>query len=151
MAIRKGLNMSTFKEVEKGHKQEESIVDNLFKNHRIQESEKEEIQDLLDDLKEHKAEVSKNGYVTLYYPLSKWSKKDYEKDGKVSAGGDKIILSSKNDEKKLKKFGDEIIKLQVPIEKLYFVAAPSKDEILLKLCFRSSYKKINLKQYEKKD
>ena len=73
--------------------------------------------------------------LTCYYALSKYNKKSFEKTGEVGAGSDKIMLSTKNT-KNLKKYGDEILTLYIPIEKLYFVAT-TKEEILLKIPFRS--------------
>jgi len=58
------------------------------------------------------------------------------------------MLSTKNTSN-LKKYGDEVLTLYVPIERLYFTAS-TKEEILLKIPFRSSYRRINIKQFVKK-
>ena len=59
-----------------------------------------------------------------------------------------IKLSTKNTPN-LKKYGDDILTLYIPVEKLYFVAS-TKEEILVKIPFRSSYRRMNLKQFAKK-
>ena len=92
--------------------------------------------------------ISQEGIVTCYYALSKYNKKSFEKTGEVGAGGDKIMLSTKNTPN-LKKYGDEILTLYIPVERLYFVAS-TKEEILLKIPFRSSYRRMNIKQFIKK-
>ena len=118
-------------------------MDYVLERGFLSKSEQEDLRDLIQDIKEKGGVVSKDGIVTCYYALSKYNKKSYERTGEVSAGSDKIMLSTKDD-KELKKFGDEILTLYIPIERLYFVAS-TKDKILLKLPFRSSYRKMNIK------
>ena len=74
--------------------------------------------------------------------------KSFGIDALVCIGGDKIMLSTKNTPN-LKKYGDEILTLYIPVERLYFVAS-TKEEILLKIPFRSSYRRMNIKQFIKK-
>jgi len=114
----------------------------------LSEDEQDELKDLINEIQDKGGKISEAGLVTCYYALSKYNKKDYEKTGQVGAGSDKIMLSTHNT-KGLKKFGDEILTLQIPIEKLYFVAS-TKEEILLKIPFRSSYRKMNIKQFVKR-
>lgn len=134
------LNFTGFK------KEKTSILDNIKK--RNPNLNLEGISDLIKDIQAKKGEIDNKGIVTCYYALSKYNKKSYEKEGTVGAGSDKIMVSTTNN-KDLKKYGDTILTLYIPIENLYF-AASTKDAILLKIPFRSSYRKMNLKQYLKK-
>ena len=153
--MKRGLNISTFSNIQKAVSEEEpkkeekkTMMFYILERGFLSKSEQEDLRDLIQDIKEKGGVVSKDGIVTCYYALSKYNKKSYERTGEVSAGSDKIMLSTKDD-KELKKFGDEILTLYIPIERLYFVAS-TKDKILLKLPFRSSYRKMNIKQFTKK-
>ena len=154
--MKKGLNISTFSNIEKSIKEEETkpqeekktmmsyIVERCF----LSKSEQEELRDLITEIKSKKGVISENGILTAYYALSKYNKKSYEKTGEVGAGSDKIIVSTKNTND-LKKYGEEILTLYIPIEKLYFVAN-TKDSVLLKIPFRSNYRRLNIGQFVKK-
>lgn len=153
--MKKGLNISTFSNIQKAISEEESkkeekktMMSYILERGFLSKSEQGDLRDLIQEIKEKGGTISKEGIVTCYYALSKYNKKSYERTGEVGAGSDKIMLSTKDD-KDLKKFGDEILTLYIPIERLYFVAS-TKDKILLKLPFRSSYRKINIKQFIKK-
>lgn len=153
--MKKGLNISTFSNIQKAVSEEESkkeekktMMSYILERGFLSKSEQEDLRDLIQEIKEKGGIISKEGILTCYYALSKYNKKSYEKTGEVGAGSDKIMLSTKND-KDLKKFGDEVLTLYIPIERLYFVAS-TKDKILLKLPFRSSYRKMNIKQFTKK-
>ena len=151
--MKRGLNISTFSNIEKSIKEEpkekkKTMMSYILERCFLSKSEQEELRDLITEIKSKKGEISDNGIVTLYYALSKYNKKSYEKTGEVGAGSDKVILSTKNTPN-LKKYGDDILTLYIPIEKLYFVAS-TKEEILVKIPFRSSYRRMNLKQFAKK-
>lgn len=153
--MKKGLNISTFSNIEKSIKEEEqpkeekkTMMSYILERCFLSKSEQEELRDLITEIKSKKGEISDNGIVTLYYALSKYNKKSYEKTGEVGAGSDKVMLSTKNTPN-LKKYGDDILTLYIPVEKLYFVAS-TKEEILVKIPFRSSYRRMNLKQFAKK-
>lgn len=153
--MKKGLNISTFSNIQKAVSEEEpkkeekkTMMSYILERGFLSKSEQEDLRDLIQEIKEKGGIISKEGIVTVYYALSKYNKKSYEKTGEVGAGSDKIMLSTKDD-KDLKKFGDEVLTLYIPIERLYFVAS-TKDKILLKLPFRSSYRKMNIKQFIKK-
>lgn len=153
--MKRGLNISTFSNIQKAIFEEEpkkeekkTMMSYILERCFLSKSEQEELRDLIQEIKEKKGVISQEGIVTSYYALSKYNKKSYEKTGEVGAGSDKIMLSTKDD-KDLKKFGDEVLTLYIPIERLYFVAS-TKDKILLKLPFRSSYRKMNIKQFTKK-
>ena len=152
--MKKGLNISTFSNIEKSIKEEEpkeekkTMMSYILERCFLSKSEQEELSDLITEIKSKKGEISDNGIVTCYYALSKYNKKSYEKTGEVGAGSDKVMLSTKNTPN-LKKYGDDILTLYIPVEKLYFVAS-TKEEILVKIPFRSSYRRMNLKQFAKK-
>lgn len=153
--MKRGLNISTFSNIQKAVSEEEpkkeekkTMMSYILERGFLSKSEQEDLRDLIQEIKEKKGVISQEGIVTVYYALSKYNKKSYEKTGEVGAGSDKIMLSTKDD-KDLKKFGDEVLTLYIPIERLYFVAS-TKDKILLKLPFRSSYRKMNIKQFTKK-
>lgn len=153
--MKRGLNISTFSNIQKAVSEEEpkkeekkTMMSYILKRGFLSKSEQEDLRDLIQEIKEKGGIISKEGILTCYYALSKYNKKSYEKTGEVGAGSDKIMLSTKDD-KDLKKFGDEVLTLYIPIERLYFVAS-TKDKILLKLPFRSSYRKMNIKQFTKK-
>lgn len=153
--MKRGLNISTFSNIKKAVSEEEpkkeekkTMMSYILERGFLSKSEQEDLKDLIQEIKEKGGIISKEGILTCYYALSKYNKKSYEKTGEVGAGSDKIMLSTKDD-KDLKKFGDEVLTLYIPIERLYFVAS-TKDKILLKLPFRSSYRKMNIKQFTKK-
>lgn len=153
--MRKGLNISTFSNVQKAIQEKEepkeekkTMMSYILERCFLSKSEQEELRDLITEIKGKKGVISEDGIVTCYYALSKYNKKSYEKTGEVGAGSDKIMLSTKNTDS-LKKYGEEILTLYIPIEKLYFVAS-TKEEILLKIPFRSSYRRMNIKQFIKK-
>lgn len=153
--MKKGLNISTFSNIEKSIKEEEqpkeekkTMMSYILERCFLSKSEQEELRDLITEIKSKKGVISENGIVTCYYALSKYNKKSYEKTGEVGAGSDKVMLSTKNTPN-LKKYGDDILTLYIPVEKLYFVAS-TKEEILVKIPFRSSYRRMNLKQFAKK-
>lgn len=153
--MKRGLNISTFSNIQKAVSEEEpkkeekkTMMSYILERGFLSKSEQEDLRDLIQEIKEKGGIISKEGILTCYYALSKYNKKSYEKTGEVGAGSDKIMLSTKDD-KDLKKFGDEVLTLYIPIERLYFVAS-TKDKILLKLPFRSSYRKMNIKQFTKK-
>lgn len=154
--MKKGLNISTFSNIEKSIKEEETkpqeekktMMSYILERCFLSKSEQEELRDLITEIKSKKGVISENGILTAYYALSKYNKKSYEKTGEVGAGSDKVMLSTKNTPN-LKKYGDDILTLYIPVEKLYFVAS-TKEEILVKIPFRSSYRRMNLKQFAKK-
>lgn len=153
--MKKGLNISTFSNIEKSVKEEQPkkkskkdlIIESVLQRCFLSGSEQIELKDLIDEISNKKGVISEEGIVTCYYALSKYNKKSFDKDGTVGAGSDKVMLSTKNTPN-LKKYGDEIITLYIPIERLYFVAE-TKEEILLKIPFRSARRKMNLKQFKK--
>lgn len=155
--MKKGLNISTFLNIQKSifSKKEEKREDKkdmmsyILEREVLSKNEQEELKDLIKEIKNKKGIISQEGIVTSYYALSKYNKKSFEKTGEVGAGSDKIVVSTKNTND-LKKFGDEILTLYIPIERLYFLAN-TKDSVLLKIPFRSSYRKINIKQFIKKE
>lgn len=147
-----GLNINSFSNIQKSisekEKNKKDIIYYVLKRCFLSKSEQEELNDLIKEIKDKGGVISKEGIVTCYYALSKYNKKSYEKTGEVGAGSDKIIVSIKNTDD-LKKYGEEILTLYIPIERLYFVAN-TKDSMLLKIPFRSSYRRINIGQFVKK-
>lgn len=121
------------------------ILDYVEKRKKFSDADKKEVKTLIKQIQKNDGEVSDEGVVTCYYALSKYNKKSFETDGTVGGGSDKIILSVKETES-LKKFGDKILTLFIPIEDLFF-AAETKETLLLKIPFKNKNRKINLKQY----
>lgn len=152
--MKRGLNISTFSNIQKAVSEEEpkkeekkTMMSYILERGFLSKNEQEDLRDLIQEIKEKGGILSKEGILTCYYALSKYNKKSYERTGEVGAGSDKIVVSTKNDDS-LKKFGDEVLTLYIPIERLYFLAS-TKNSVLLKIPFRSSYRKINLKQFIK--
>lgn len=151
--MKRGLNISTFSNIQKAiseeepKKKEKKIMSYILERGFLSKSEQEDLRDLIQEIKEKGGIISKEGILTCYYALSKYNKKSYEKTGEVGAGSDKIVVSTKNTAN-LKEYGDEILTLYIPVEKLYFVAN-TKDAILLKIPFRSSYRRMNIKVFAK--
>lgn len=131
--------------VEKAVTPKDNILDVISTRTNLSNGDKKELKEFIDEIKSKKGQISPEGIVTCYYALSKYNKRSYDKDGTVGAGSDKIMLST-HKTSNLKKFGDIILTLYVPIEKLYFVAI-TKEEVLMKIPFRSSKRKMNIKQY----
>lgn len=156
--VAQGLNFSLFRnniiEISKAkeEKEEQSLSNNTIiksilnrNGSNLDKDDLNSILSLIKNIKEVKGEISSEGYVTCYYALSKYNKNSYTKDGTVGAGSDKVMFSTRNSAD-LKKFGDTILKLSIPIEKLFFTAS-TKKEVLLKIPFRSSNRKLNIKRY----
>lgn len=156
--VAQGLNFSLFRnnlvEISKAkeEKEEKSSVNNGIVKSIIERNgdslDKDDLNaiiSLIKNIKDVKGEIDNEGYVTCYYALSKYNRNSYNKEGTVGAGSDKVMFSTRNSED-LKKFGDTILKLKIPIEKLFFTAS-TKKEILLKIPFRSSNRKLNIKKY----
>lgn len=155
LKISQRLNFSSFNNIqeinkakeEKSKIKNEDIVNNVIERTgtSLNDDEINSIYDLIDEIKDKNGIINEDGYVTCYYALSKYNKKSYEKEGVVGAGSDKVMFSTRNSNN-LKKYGDTILELKIPIEKLFFSASTSK-EVLLKIPFKSSLRKLNIKQY----
>ena len=124
---------------------EENKVLNKLEDRVKDKEDLEQIEYLIEDLKEEGAKVDENGYVTVYHNLSKYNKKPFEKTGELGGGSNGIIFSTKKDGK-IKGYGEKVLEFKIPIEKFVW-ACSFKNEILLKIPFKSSYKKINVKKY----
>lgn len=153
--MRRKLNLNTFSNISKSIEEKEKdksldkdkIINSVLSRSFLSASEIVELKDLIREIKDKKGTISEDGIVTCYYALSKYNKKSFEKEGMVGAGSDKIMLSTKNTDN-LKKYGDKILTLYIPIERLYFTAS-TKEEVLLKIPFRSARRKMNIKQFMK--
>lgn len=147
------INLSTFsniKEISKAKEEKSKLdetIDNIIERTgtSLSNDDIDSIADLIEEIEAANGIVDGDGYVTCYYALSKYNKKSYDKDGTVGAGSDKVMFSTKKSDK-LKKFGETIIECKIPIEKLYF-SASTDDEVLLKMPFKSSLRKLNVKIY----
>lgn len=64
------------------------------------------------------AEVSPNGYVTLYHRTTEDNAKKIIKTGKMSAKEDGIFFSTQKDGAYSADYGDSVVELKVPVEKL---------------------------------
>jgi hypothetical protein len=125
-------------------------VENESKNNSLKDriSDKEDLEQieyLIEDLKEEGVKIDENGYITVYHNLSKYNKKPFEKTGELGGGSNGIIFSTKKDGK-IKGYGEKVLEFKIPIEKFVW-AGSFKNEVLLKIPFKSSYKKINVKKY----
>ena len=150
------INLSTFsniKEILKAKKEKsklDEILDNIIERTgtSLNDDDIDSILDLIEEIESVNGIINNDGYVTCYYALSKYNKKSYDKDGTVGAGSDKVMFSTRKSDN-LKKFGETIIELKIPIEKLFF-SASTKEEVLLKIPFKSSLRKLNIKIYTTK-
>lgn len=129
--------------IQKG--EDTNIKTDTLRNRISDEEDLEQIKYLIEDLKEEGAKVDENGYITVYHNISKYNKKSFEKTGELGGGSNGIIFSTKKDGK-IKPYGDKILTFKIPIEKFIW-AGSYKNEVLLKIPFKSSYKKINVKKY----
>ena len=130
--------------IQKGIEDKDIKRDSL-RNRISDEEDLEQIEYLIEDLKEEGAKVDENGYITVYHNLSKYNKKPFEKTGELGGGSNGIIFSTKKDGK-IKGYGEKVLEFKIPIEKFVW-AGSYKNEVLLKIPFKSSYKKINVKKY----
>ena len=73
-------------------------------------------QDLIAEIQDV-AEVSSNGYVTLYHRTTKENAKKIMETKKMSAKEDGIFFSTKADGENFVGYGEAVIKLKVPVEK----------------------------------
>ena len=135
---------SSISYIQKGEESEEIKISKL-KDRISDEEDLEQVKYLIEDLQEEGAKVDEDGYVTVYHNLSKYNKKSFEKTGELGGGSNGIIFSTKKDGK-IKGYGDKILTFKIPIEKFIW-AGSFKNEVLLKIPFKSSYKKINVKKY----
>lgn len=74
-------------------------------------------QDLIEELKSVGADIDNNGYVTLYHATNSENAKNIIKTGKMKAKEDGLFFSTKKDGM-ISGFGDSIVELKVPVEKL---------------------------------
>lgn len=124
---------------------DENIKKDALRNRISDEEDLEQIEYLIEDLKEVGAKIDEEGYITVYHNISKYNQKSFEKTGELGGGSNGIIFSTKKDGK-IKPYGDKVLTFKIPIEKFIW-AGTYKNEVLLKIPFKSSYKKINVKRY----
>lgn len=74
-------------------------------------------QDLIAEI-EDKAEISPNGYVTLYHRTTADSAKKIRESGKMSSKEDGIFFSTKKNSEYTEGYGSAVVELRVPVEKL---------------------------------
>ncbi len=74
-------------------------------------------QDLIAEI-ESVAEISPDGYVTLYHRTTPENAKKIVESGKMSAKEDGIFFSTKNDGANSVGYGDGVVKVKIPVEKL---------------------------------
>ena len=81
--------------IQKGIEDKDIKRDSL-RNRISDEEDLEQIEYLIEDLKEEGAKVDENGYITVYHNLSKYNKKPFEKTGELGGGSNGINFSTKN-------------------------------------------------------
>lgn len=92
------------------------------------------------------AEVSPNGYVTLYHRTSQANANEIYKTGKMSAKEDGVFFSTKNAGSQATGFGDSVVKVKVPVEKLVLDDLFS-DEAHLKIPLKNKNEVLDVSQY----
>lgn len=85
---------------------------------RVQGDALLDAQDIIDEIKSVGANVDENGYVTVYHRTSKDNAKNIYKTGKMSAKEDGIFFSTNNKGVNNSNYGEAIVELKVPAEKL---------------------------------
>lgn len=102
-------------------------------------------QDLIAEI-ENVAEISPNGYVTLYHRTTEDNAKKIRESGKMSAKEDGIFFSTKADGDYSVDYGDGVVKLKVPVEKLVLDDIFS-DEAHLKIPLKSRKEILDVSNY----
>lgn len=95
---------------------------------------------------EDMAEISPNGYVTLYHRTSKENAANIYKSGKMSAKEDGIFFSTKNTDSQAVGFGDGVVKIKIPVEKLILDDIFS-DEAHLKIPLKNKNEVVDVSEY----
>lgn len=112
---------------------------------RISGDELLNAQDLIDEIKNVGGSIDDNGYVTLYHASSLENVKQIYKEGKMSAKEDGLFFSTKKDGQ-ISGYGNAIIELKVPIEKLKLDDI-FEDEAHLKIPLKNKDEILNIKNY----
>ena len=73
-------------------------------------------QDLIAEI-ENIAEVSENGYVTVYHRTTEENAKRIRETGKMSAKEDGIFFSTQKNGEYTDGYGDEVVEFKIPVEK----------------------------------
>ena len=102
-------------------------------------------QDLIAEI-ENVAEISPNGYVTLYHRTTEDSAKKIRESGKMSAKEDGIFFSTKKEGENAVGYGNGVVELKVPIEKLVLDDIFS-DEAHLKIPLKNRNQIIDVSNY----
>ena len=96
------------------------------------------------------AEISPNGYVTLYHRTSQENANEIYRTGKMSAKEDGVFFSTKNEDSQATGFGEAVVKVKVPVEKLVLDDL-FNDEAHLKIPLKSKNEVLDVSQYLVKD
>lgn len=75
-------------------------------------------QDLIEEIQSVGGKVDENGYVTVYHRTNKENAEQIRKTGKMSAKEDGIFFSTSKDGYNNSNYGESIVELKVPVEKL---------------------------------
>ena len=75
-------------------------------------------QDLIEEIQSVGAKVDENGYVTVYHRTTKENAEQIRKTGKMSAKEDGIFFSTSKEGYNNANYGESIVELKVPAEKL---------------------------------
>lgn len=102
-------------------------------------------QDLIEEI-ENVAEISPNGYVTLYHRTTEDNAKKIRETGKMSAKEDGIFFSTKMDGDYSVDYGSGVVKLKVPVEKLVLDDIFS-DEAHLRIPLKSRKEILDISNY----
>lgn len=102
-------------------------------------------QDLIEEI-ESVAEISPNGYVTLYHRTTEDNAKKIIETGKMSAKEDGIFFSTKMDGDYSVDYGSGVVKLKVPVEKLVLDDIFS-DEAHLRIPLKSRKEILDVSNY----
>ena len=122
-----------------------SLSEEIPLNQRLTGDDLLNAEDLIYEI-EDMAEISPNGYVTLYHRTSKENADNIYKTGKMSAKEDGIFFSTKNTDSQVVGFGDGVVKIKIPVEKLVLDDIFS-DEAHLKIPLKNKNEVVDVSEY----
>ena len=102
-------------------------------------------EDLISEI-EDLAEISSNGYVTLYHRTTEENVKKIMDTGKMSAKEDGIFFSTKKNSIYTDGYGDSVVKFKIPVEKLVLDDI-FDDEAHLRLLLKNRNQVLDVSDY----
>lgn len=131
-------------------KEVESPVANMAKealSERLSGDELEDVYDTMDELTDAGAEITSDGSVIVYHRTSAENKEKIEQNGEMFGLEDGLFFSTKRDGSQAEGYGDAVVKLKIPLEKLQ-LDDKFPDEAHLRLPTKKANEKVNVKDYQ---